>query len=83
MGTRGDFQPYAALARELTLAGATVVLVVGEGFEGMIEATGARVRSLPIDYQALLQTPEIKAALFSAAGAVKAAQKKTSSCRRR
>jgi len=75
LGTRGDVQPYVALARELCLCGSDVVLCTGEGFEEMIEASGARARPMPIDYQALLQKPEVREALFSAKGAIKSARK--------
>lgn len=73
LGTRGDVQPYAALARELCRAGADVTLCTGEGFEEMIEAAGATPRPVPINYQTLLQDPDIREALFSVKGAVRSA----------
>ncbi|POF32322.1 glycosyltransferase [Roseibium marinum] len=75
LGTRGDVQPYAALGRELSSLGAQVVLSTGEGFEDMIEAAGATARPVPINYQQLLQKPDVKDALFSVKGALKAARK--------
>lgn len=75
LGTRGDVQPYAALAREFCRAGADFVLCTGEGFEEMIEAAGATARPLPINYQTLLQDPDIREALFSLRGAVRSARR--------
>ncbi|MBN9669678.1 glycosyltransferase [Roseibium aggregatum] len=74
LGTRGDVQPYAALARELTDLGAEVVLSTGEGFEDMIERAGARARPVPVNYQTLLQMPEVRQALFSFRGKIAAAR---------
>jgi len=74
LGTRGDVQPYAALARELVSQGAEVVLTTGESFDDMIEAAGARSRPVPIDYQALLQNADVQAALFTLKGKIRAAR---------
>ncbi len=74
LGTRGDVQPYVALAKALTAQGAEVTLVTGEGFDDMIEAAGARSRPVPINYQTLLQSPEVQAALFTLKGKVRAAR---------
>ena len=74
LGTRGDVQPYVALANALVLQGAEVTLSTGEGFEDMIEQTGAKARSLPINYQTLLQSEEIQEALFSLKGKIRAAK---------
>jgi sterol 3beta-glucosyltransferase len=75
LGTRGDVQPYVALARELTLLGADVTVCTGEGFEAMIEQAGAKARPVPVNFQALLQSEEVKDALFSLRGMIKAARK--------
>ncbi len=74
LGTRGDVQPYAALARQLTDLGADVVISTSEGFDAMIEAAGATARPLPIDYHSLLQREDIREALFSVKGKIKAAR---------
>ncbi|QFT33152.1 Desosaminyl transferase EryCIII precursor [Labrenzia sp. THAF82] len=74
LGTRGDVQPYVALAKELVLQGAEVTLSTGEGFEDMIEQVGARARPLPINYQTLLQSEDIQEALFSLKGKIRAAK---------
>ncbi|WP_370201495.1 glycosyltransferase, partial [Roseibium sp.] len=75
LGTRGDVQPYVALARDLAKMGADVVVTTGEGFDDMITAAGARCRPVPMDYQALLQNEDIQAALFTLKGKIRAARK--------
>ncbi len=75
LGTRGDTQPYVALARELVSLGAEVVVSTGEGFEAMIAAAGARARPVPINYQELLQREDVRQALYSLKGALKSARK--------
>lgn len=74
LGTRGDVQPYVALAEELALQGADVVLSTGEGFEDTIERAGARARPVPVNYQTLLQQEDIRAALHSLKGMIRAAR---------
>lgn len=74
LGTRGDVQPYVALAAELAARGAEVVVTTGEGFDGMIEKAGARARPAPINYQQLLQDTKIQQALFSLRGTLKSAR---------
>ncbi len=75
LGTRGDVQPYVALAHDLAKMGADVVVTTGEGFDDMITAAGARSRPVPLDYQALLQNEDIQAALFTLKGKFRAARK--------
>ncbi len=74
LGSRGDVQPYVALAKELTRLGAEVTVCTGEGFEDMIESAGARARPAPINIQTLLQTTELKEALFTLKGKINAAR---------
>jgi len=74
LGTRGDVQPYVALARELALLGDEVVLCTGEGFDDMIAAAGARARPVPINFQSLLQDKDIQDALFTLRGKLRAAR---------
>lgn len=74
LGTRGDVQPYVALARQLVGLGAEVVVVTGEGFDDMIEAAGARARPVPLNYQTLLQDKDVQAALFTLKGKIRAAR---------
>lgn len=73
LGTRGDVQPYTCLAGALSRLGANVSIATGEGFDTMIEAAGAKACPVSIDYQKLLQDAEIRAALFSVRGMIKAA----------
>ncbi len=75
LGTRGDVQPYVALAHDLAKMGADVVVTTGEGFDDMITAAGARSRPVPLDYQALLQNEDIQEALFTLKGKFRAARK--------
>lgn len=75
LGTRGDVQPYVALARDLTRLGADVVVTTGEGFDDMITAVGARSRPVPLNYQTLLQGEDTQAALFTLKGKIRAARK--------
>lgn len=74
LGTRGDVQPYVALAKELVARGADVVLATGEGFDDMIAAAGATSRPVPINIQKLLQDKEIQEALFTLKGKFRAAR---------
>ncbi len=78
LGTRGDVQPYAALAGELVRLGAQVVVVTGHGFDSMIGKAGARPRSVPVDYEALLRAPEVREALFTVRGKIRVARKSVS-----
>lgn len=75
LGTRGDVQPYAALAGELVRLGAHVVVATGRGFDSMIGKAGARPRSVPVDYETLLREPEVRDALFTLRGKVRVARK--------
>ena len=77
LGTRGDVQPYASLARALHGLGADVVLATGEGFDDMIRAAGARPLVLPINYQTLLGSTATQKALHSLRGMVQAARDTT------
>lgn len=72
LGSRGDVQPYVALGRKLRDRGHAVTLSTGRGFETMIEAEGLRAAPLSLDMRALVQSPEIQAALRSFRGKVKA-----------
>jgi len=57
IGSRGDVQPYLALARGLKAAGHSVAMVAGENFRGWI--TGMGIDFAPIiDMEALMNTPD-------------------------
>ncbi|MAM63233.1 glycosyltransferase [Maritimibacter sp. UBA3975] len=72
VGSRGDVQPFVALGAGLRAAGHDVTLAGPKGFEPMIEAAGLSPAPLPVDFQALLQEPEMQAALNSLTGRLKA-----------
>ena len=72
LGSRGDVQPFAALASALAGRGHDVAVATSRGFEAMIEAAGAQAVPLSVDIQALAQSPEIRRALRSLRGKIKA-----------
>jgi sterol 3beta-glucosyltransferase len=55
-GTRGDVQPYLALALGLKRAGHGVLLATDASFEGMAREYGLDFLPLPIDIRAALET---------------------------
>lgn len=63
LGTRGDVQPYVALARGLMAAGCEVVLATAVRFESFVVAHGVPFAPLPDDFLDLMDTPEGRAAL--------------------
>ncbi len=71
-GSRGDVQPYVALGAALRARGHEVTLSTGRGFEAMIEAAGLAAAPLSVDIRDLLESPEIKQALHSLAGKLRA-----------
>ncbi|PTW60025.1 sterol 3beta-glucosyltransferase [Breoghania corrubedonensis] len=68
LGTRGDVQPFVALGSVLAGRGAQVTVSTGAGFEAMIEGAGLKAAPFSIDYQSLLQQPDIQAAMHSVSG---------------
>jgi sterol 3beta-glucosyltransferase len=74
LGTRGDVQPYVALGAGLKEAGHEVTLVTGKGFDGLVAGKGLRYVALDLDLLELVQSPEGKAALRSARGALRVAR---------
>jgi sterol 3beta-glucosyltransferase len=71
-GSRGDVQPYVALGAALRSRGHEVAVSTGRGFEAMIEAGGLTAAPLSADIRELLETPEIRSALHSFAGKLRA-----------
>ncbi len=63
LGTRGDVQPYVALAVGLKEAGHEVTLVTGKGFEATVSGRGLRYVALDVDLLELAQSQEGRAAL--------------------
>ena len=68
LGTRGDIQPYIALALGLTAKGHDVQLAAPVQFGVMIRAHGIAHAPLPGEFLALLDTPEGKAAIAGGRG---------------
>lgn len=58
LGTRGDVQPFIALAQELKKRGHDVVLATGENFRILVESHGIKFRAVRADYHSLLRTEE-------------------------
>jgi len=58
LGTRGDIQPYVALALGLRAAGHDVVISGPENFSDWVQGFGFEYVSGGLDLQALLQSPE-------------------------
>jgi sterol 3beta-glucosyltransferase len=65
VGSRGDVQPYTALAVGLSDAGYDVTLATHEPFRGFVEAHGVGFAPLPGDPRAVLATPEARELLAS------------------
>ena len=68
LGTRGDVQPYLALARILQERGHIVQLAAPQQFAAMSEQNRVPFASLPGEFLALLDTPEGKAAISGGQG---------------
>lgn len=63
LGTRGDVQPYIALALGLMGRGHEAQLAAPVQFEAMIRGRGVAFAALPGEFLALIDTPEGKAAI--------------------
>jgi sterol 3beta-glucosyltransferase len=68
LGTRGDVQPYLALAVGLKAAGHEVMIAAPSQFEAFVGARGVAFAHLPGEFLALMETPEAKAAMTGSAG---------------
>lgn len=68
LGTRGDVQPYLALAIELMRRGHQIQIAAPVQFETMITERGVRFAPLSGDFLALLDSPEGKAAVTGGKG---------------
>lgn len=64
-GSRGDVQPYIALALELMDQGNSVSIVGNENFSDFVAKYGIPFYPLPVDSQKILQSPEITGILKS------------------
>lgn len=65
LGSRGDVQPYAALAKCLIKHGHQATICTGESFREFIESNGIRYKKTALDLMALMNTAEGKAVLES------------------
>jgi sterol 3beta-glucosyltransferase len=72
LGSRGDVQPFIALGSELQRRGHDVAVSASAEFAPMIEAAGLRANCLSISYEALINTPQMKAAMGGFAGRMRA-----------
>lgn len=68
LGTRGDIQPYLALALGLIARGHDVQLTAPVQFEAMVRERGVAFAPLPGEFLALLDKPEGKAAIAAGRG---------------
>jgi len=70
-GSRGDFQPYIALAVELQKLGKQVRIAAGESFEGFIKENGVGFYRLTVDYKTANIDPDLVQAAQSSDNVVK------------
>src|SRR5687767_2358535 len=63
VGTRGDVQPYLALALRLQAEGHDVTLATGTNFKSFVTSRGVRYAPLRADYYQLVDSPEGKEVL--------------------
>jgi len=68
LGTRGDVQPYIALARGLIARGHEVQIAAPEQYKSLVTERGVSCAPLPGEFHALIDTPEVKAALAGGEG---------------
>lgn len=68
LGTRGDVQPYLALALGLKSQGHDVLMAAPSQFEAFIGTRGIAFAHLPGEYLDLMETPEAKAAIAGSGG---------------
>jgi sterol 3beta-glucosyltransferase len=60
LGTRGDVQPYLALAKGLRARGHDVTLAAPENFRSWVEGHGIQFHSSGVDTEALLRSDEVR-----------------------
>ncbi len=68
LGSRGDVQPFVALGLALAARGHTVTVSTSRSFEALIQGHGLAMAPLTIDIQALLEQPDMRAAMTSLRG---------------
>ncbi len=72
IGTRGDVQPFVVIGSRLRTAGHDVHIAAAEGFSEPIAVAGLTHHVLPLDFQNLLNEPDMQAAMTSLSGKLKA-----------
>lgn len=68
LGTRGDFQPYLALALGLKAAGHEVLLAAPQQFEQFVAEMSVDFAPLPGEFLALMDDPQAQAAMAGGGG---------------
>jgi sterol 3beta-glucosyltransferase len=68
LGTRGDVQPYLALALGLKAVGHEVMIAAPTQFEAFIGTRGIAFAHLPGEFLELMDSPEARAAMAGSAG---------------
>jgi UDP:flavonoid glycosyltransferase YjiC (YdhE family) len=68
LGTRGDVQPYVALALGLRAAGHKVMIAAPTQYEAFIGTRGITFAHLPGEFLELMDSPAAKAAMAGSAG---------------
>lgn len=63
LGTRGDTQPYLALANRLRIRGHEVLLIAPAQFAESAQSAGVAFAPLPAEFLALLDSPEAKSVI--------------------
>lgn len=71
-GSRGDVQPYVALGVALQKRGHDVTICTAQGFDDLIEAHGLACRSCSVDFREMIESPEIREAMRSFRGKIRA-----------
>ncbi len=70
LGSRGDVQPYVALARELARRNHDVTLSAGKGFHSLMPED-VTYKPMSVDMEALLRDPEMRAAMHGVRARIK------------
>ena len=63
LGTRGDVQPFLALAKALIARGHNVKLAAPDNFKDWVESHGVTFHAIGVDMEAFLQSDEIREVL--------------------
>ena len=72
LGSRGDVQPFIVIGSRLKATGHDVHIAADTGFSQMITTEGLTHHPLPMDFQEIIQDPEMQAAITTVSGKLKA-----------